>query len=188
MKLSDFCILFVGLFICAFLGRDLEISRALSSRCSEVIYNRQMDRISEDALMDVVEQQYDNEALHIRNRQFEEQYGRLLHLAFDLTDEDASLRARQAVLMKSLRQYPYAMSMEQLQTITDQMEEAVNESKRRRRELTHISLALPFVDGEALYQTLAGPQLTTIFDPRDANGFMDRILFSGSRIVKIGGS
>ncbi|MDD6037494.1 MAG: hypothetical protein PUD20_01655 [bacterium] len=188
MKLSDFCILFVGLFICTFLGRDLEISRALASRCSEVMYNRQMDRISEDALMDVVEQQYDSEALQIRNYRLEEQYGRLLRLAFDIADEDVRLRAREAVVLKTLEQYPYAMSSEQLQRITEQMEKEINEEKRRRRELAHISLTLPFADGEAMYQSLAGPQLTIVFDPKDITGFMDRVIFSGSRIVKIGGS
>ena len=54
MKLSDFCVLFVCLFVCLFLGRDLKIASLEQSQVSQIQYNRLMDRVNEDALMDVL--------------------------------------------------------------------------------------------------------------------------------------
>lgn len=68
MKLTDFCILFAALFVCLFLGRDLHIQSLIAQRVSGAAINRQMDRIDEDALMDIVETAYEDGSLAVCRR------------------------------------------------------------------------------------------------------------------------
>lgn len=185
MKLTDFCILFAALFVCLFLGRDLRIKTLCAQRVTELSYNRQMDRIAEDALMDIVETEYEDGTLLLRGQQFEEQYGRLLGLAFDLTDDEQRLLVAEAVTLWQLRQYPYDLTMQELEQIIADLEKQAQEAKRIRREAQFFSIAMPYVSHEAWYQSLAGPQLVTVFDPREPLTGYDRAVFSGSRIVKL---
>ena len=53
MKLTDFCLVFAALFVCLFLGRDLYIEGLLVQQTTQIAYDRQMDRIAEDANLSV---------------------------------------------------------------------------------------------------------------------------------------
>lgn len=185
MKLTDFCILFAALFVCLFLGRDLHIETLCAKRLTEISYNRQMDRIAEDALMDIVETEYEDGTLLMRTKQLAEQYERLLGLAFELTDDAQRLRAAEAVTLWQLRRYPYALSGKELAQIYAGMETQMKEAKRRRREMQLFAIAMPYSAHEAWYQSLAGPQLVTVFDPRELFQGYDRAVLSGSRILKL---
>ena len=94
MKLSDFCMIFAALFVCLFLGRDLHILGMLTQQVTQLQYDRQMDRIAEDALMDVVETEWTDGTLAVRTDQMQEQYEQLFALFFGLADDDCRLRAR----------------------------------------------------------------------------------------------
>lgn len=185
MKLTDFCILFVALFVCLFLGRDLKISRLLAAQVTQAVYNRQMDRITEDALMDIAETGQDDGTLSVREDQLQEQYERLFSLAFDLTDDDCRLRAWEAVTLRQFKQYPYNLTAQDIETIRHNMEAQINRAKCMRREAAHLSIALPFTSHDDWYQSLAGPQLFGVFDPREPLPGMERAIASGSRIVKL---
>lgn len=185
MKLTDFCILFAALFVCLFLGRDLKISRLLVAQVTQAVYNRQMDRITEDVLMDIAETGQDDGSLSVREDQLQEQYERLFSLAFDLTDDDCRLRAWEAVTLRQFKQYPYDLSAQELEAIRLDMEAQINCAKRMRREAAHLSIALPFTSHDDWYQSLAGPQLFGVFDPREPLPGMERAIASGSRIVKL---
>lgn len=185
MKLSDFCMIFAALFVCLFLGRDLHILGMITQQVTQLQYDRQMDRIAEDALMDVVETEWTDGTLAVRTDQMQEQYEQLFALSFGLADDDCRLRAREAVTLWQFGQYPYALSAQELDRIRSDMEAQANAAKRRRREAAQLAIALPYVSYDDWYQTLAGPQLTTVFDPRDPLWGSDRALFSGSRIVKL---
>lgn len=187
MKLTDFCMVFAALFVCAFLGRDLSIERLILQKTTQISYDRQMDRIVEDALMDVVEMQQADGTLTVRTEQVQEQYEKLLSLAYGLADDDCRLRAHEAVTLWQLGQYPYALSAQELDRIRSSMEAQINEAKRRRRETSQLAIALPYVSRDDWYQTIAGEQLLTVFDPREPPGGFDRALLSGSRIVKLRG-
>lgn len=184
MKLTDFCMVFAALFVCLFLGRDLSIESLIAQKTTQISYNRQMDRIVEDALMDVVEQQQMDGTLAVRTEQVREQYEQLLSLAYGLTDDDCRLRAQEAVTLWQLGQYPYALSAEELEKIRSVMEAQINTAKRMRRETAQLAIALPYVSQEDWYQTIAGQQLLTVFDPRESLPGMDRVMLNGSRIVK----
>ena len=181
MKLTDFCILFAALFVCLFLGRDLYIQRLIAERISEISYNRQMDRVDEDALMDIVETAYEDGLLQVRTGQLQEQFERLLALSFDLADDDCTLRAREAVTLFYFRQFPYDISSEELNQVIADMQMQVNGEKKRRRQEQLFSIAMPYRAHEPWYQKPAGPQLLTVFDPRGLN----RAVFGGGRIVKL---
>lgn len=185
MKLTDFCILFAALFVCLFLGRDLHIEALCVKRLTEISYNRQMDRIAEDALMDIVETANEDGTLLLRTKQLTGQYERLLRLAFELTDEEQRLRVTEAVTLWQLRQYPYALSAQELAQIYEGMEAQGMEAKRRRRETQLFAIAMPYRAHEAWHQSLAGPQLVTMFDPRELFQGYDRAVLSGSRILKL---
>lgn len=185
MKLTDFCILFASLFICLFLGRDLHIASLLAQQTTQIAYDRQMDRIAEDALMDAAETQMDDGILAVRTDQMQAQYEKLLTLSFDLTDDDCRLRAWETVTLWEFEQYPYALSAQELDAIRSDMEAQINDVKRRRREAAQLAIALPYVAYDDWYQTIAGPQLLTVFDPREPFPGADRALVSGSRIVKL---
>lgn len=185
MKLSDFCMIFAALFVCLFLGRDLHIEGMLAGQISQIQYDRQMDRIAEDAMMDAVETQMPDGTVAVRNAQMQEQYEKLLALSFGLADDDCRLRAREAVTLWQFGQYPYALSAQELDMIRSGMEMQINDAKRRRREATQLSIALSYVTYDDWYQTIAGPQLLTVFDPREPFWGADRALLSGSRIVKL---
>lgn len=185
MKLTDFCILFAALFICLFLGRDLTISRMLAAQVTEAVYDRQMDRITEDALMDIAETGQDDGTLSVRTDQLQEQYERLFSLAFDLADDDCRLRAWEAVTLRQFQQYPYDLSAQELEAIRLDMEAQINRAKRLRQEEAHLSIALPFTSRDDWYQSLEGPQLFGVFDPREPLPGMERAIASGSRIVKL---
>ena len=73
MKLTDFCILFAALFVCVFLGRNLYIKGLLAQQISQIMYDRQMDRIAEDALMDVAETQWEDGTLRVRTDQVQKE-------------------------------------------------------------------------------------------------------------------
>lgn len=185
MKLSDFCIVFAALFVCLFLGRDLHIESLLTQQATQIVYDRQMDRIAEDALMDVIETQMDDGTLAVRTDQMKERYEKLLAWSLDLTDDDCRLRAWEAVTLWEFGQYPYELSAQELDEIRSDMEMQINDVKRRRREAAQLAIALPYVAYDDWYQTIAGPQLMTVFDPREPFPGSDRALVSGSRIVKL---
>lgn len=185
MKLTDYCILFAALFVCLFLGRDLKIAKLLAAQTSQIMYGRQMDRIAEDALMDIVETSLDDGTLLVRTDQLQEQYERLFSLAFELTDDDCRVRAWEAVTLRQFQQYPYDLTVEDVETIRLAMEAQINQAKRMRREAAHVSLAFPFTSHEDWYQSLYGPQFVTVFDPREPYPGMERALISGSRIRKL---
>lgn len=185
MKLSDFCIVFAALFVCLFLGRDLHIEGLLTQQATQIVYDRQMDRIAEDAPMDVIETQMDDGTLAVRTDQMKERYEKLLAWSLDLTDDDCRLRAWEAVTLWEFGQYPYELSAQELDEIRSDMETQINDVKRRRREAAQLAIALPYVAYDDWYQTIAGPQLMTVFDPREPFPGSDRALVSGSRIVKL---
>jgi hypothetical protein len=144
-----------------------------------------MDRIAEDALMDVVETQEEDGTLLVRTGQLSEQYEKLLSAMYELTEDELDLGVLEAVTLWEFRQYPYNLSAGELEQIRSGMEAQVREKKRRRREQQLLSLALPYISQEDYYQTLYGPQLLTVFDPRECLPGMDRVMDSGSRIVKL---
>lgn len=185
MKLTDFCILFAGLFVCLFLGRDLKIQILVASRLSEICYDRQMDRISEDALMDIVETENRDGTLVMRTEELEDKYKSLLSLALDLTDEDAALRAKEAVILYQLRQYPYNMTADELNDTLYAFRTHITEQRRTRREQQMLMINMPYIANDAWYQTLYGAQLLTVFDPREPIWGTDRVVFSGSRVLKL---
>ncbi len=185
MKLSDFCILFFGLFVCLFLGRELRILAYEEQLISKQVYEKKMDRLTEDALMDVVETQLDDGSLVIRTKQIEENYERLLRAQYDLTDDDCKLLAKEAVSLYQFGQYPYEWSSENLEGFRDALQRQMNERKRERREAFRLQLEFPYITGEDWYQMPAGPQLFLGFDPREWLGETDRVVFSASRIVKL---
>jgi hypothetical protein len=144
-----------------------------------------MDRIAEDALMDVVETQEEDGTLLVRTGQLSEQYEKLLRAMYELTEDELELGVLEAVTLWEFRQYPYNLSADELEQIRSGMEGQIREKKRRRREQQLLSLALPYISREDYYQTLFGPQLLTVFDPRECLPGMDRVMDSGSRIVKL---
>ena len=185
MRLTDYCMLFAAICVCLFLGRDLKIQRLAGQYTSQVIYDRKMDRVAEDALMDVVETQKNDGTLIIRMDQMQEQYAKLLRLQFDLTDEDCALRVYEAVTLHQFRQYPYAWTMQDLDAFRDTLQYQLNEAKRIRREQTRLRLEFPYTAYDDWYQMPQGPQLFTGFDPRESGDGRDRFVFSGSRIIKL---
>lgn len=185
MRLTDYCMLFMALFVCLFLGRDLKIQRLASQYTSQVIYDRKMDRIAEDALMDIVETQKNDGTLVIRMDQMQDQYAKLLRLQFDLTDEDCALRVWEAVTLYQFGQYPYAWTMQEMDEFRDALQYQLNEAKRIRRERTRLRLEFPYIAYDDWYQMPQGVQLFTGFDPREPGGGFDRFIFSGSRIIKL---
>ena len=185
MKLTDFCFFFAALFVCLFLGRDLHIQSLIAQRVSGAAINRQMDRIDEDALMDIVETAYEDGSLAVDTLQLQEQFERLLALAFDLTDDAAKLYAREAVTLFCFRQYPANITAQELDWIIEDMEAQVNEAKQSRREAQLLQIAMPYAAHEPWYQPPAGPQLLTVFDPREPLAGPGRAMLGGSRIVKL---
>lgn len=185
MKLTDFCILFAALFVCLFLGRDLHIRALLAQNISEITYNRQMDRIDEDAPMDIVETVYEDGSLAVRTEDLRAQFERLLALAFDLTDDAGAMRAQEAVTLFCFRQYPYNLSARDVDAVIAGLEAEANGAKLRRREAQHLAIALPYCADEPWYQTIFGPQLVTVFDPREPVWGGERAVFGGSRIIKL---
>lgn len=185
MRLTDYCILFAALFVCLFLGRDLRIAGFTEQYTTRLVHERKMDRIAEDALMDVVETQQDDGSPVIRMAHMQEKYAKLLRMQYDLTDEDCALRAWEAVTLWQFGQYPYAWSAQELDALRDELQHGMNEAKRRRREQTRLRLEFPYVAYEDWYQMPQGAQLFTGFDPRESFGGLDRAVFSASRIVKL---
>ena len=187
MKLTDFCLVFAALFVCLFLGRDLYIEGLLVQQTTQIAYDSQMDRIAEDALMDVVETEWENGTLVARTGQMQEQFEKLFALSLELTDDDCRLRAWEAATLWEFEQYPYALTAQQLDSIRCDMEAQINKAKRRRREEAQLAIALPYVAYDDWYQAIAGPQLVTVFDPREPLPGLDRAVVGGSRIVKLRG-
>ena len=185
MRLTDYCMVFAALFVCLFLGRDLRIAGLTEQYMTRLVYERKMDRIAEDALMDVVETQQDDGSSVIRMADMQEKYAKLLRMQYDLTDEDCALRAWEAVTLWQFGQYPYAWSAQELDDLRDELQHGMNEAKRRRREQTRLRLEFPYVAYEDWYQMPQGAQLFTGFDPRESFGGLDRAVFSASRIVKL---
>ena len=185
MKLTGLCLIFAALFVCLFLGRDLHIRDLLAQQTTQIMYDRQMDRIAEDAFMDMVETEQESGTRTIRTDQLQEQYARLFAMAFDLSDDDCRLRAWEAVSLWQFAQYPYALGAQELDQIRSGMEAQINEVKRIRRESAQLAIAFPYVTYEDWYQTIYGEQLLTVFDPRESFPGMDRAFMSGSRIVKL---
>ena len=185
MRLTDYCILFAALFVCLFLGRDLRIAGLAEQYTTKLVYDKKMDRIAEDALMDVVETQQDDGSSVIRMASMQEKYAKLLRMQYDLTDEDCALRAWEAVTLWQFGQYPYAWSAQELDALRDELQYVMNETKRRRREQTRLRLEFPYVAYEDWYQMPQGEQLFTGFDPRESFSGLDRAVFSASRIVKL---
>lgn len=185
MKLSDFCVLFVCLFICLFLGRDLKIASLAQSQVSQIQYNRRMDRVNEDALMDVLVTEYEDGALKWDALLLQDHFQRLLQLQFDLTDDDAWLRARLAVTLYEIRQFPYNISAGELDRATAMMEQCLRERSSQVKGQQARALFLPYIPSDSFSQSLQGVQFLTVFDPNERGLWYDRVQFSGSRIVKL---
>lgn len=184
MKLTDFCIIFAGLFICLFLGRDLKLQEYTASRLSELAYNRQLDRISEDALMDMTETQWEDGSLLVRVDEVEERYQELYALALDLSDDDAALRGREALIIQQFRQYPYAITSEEISEAITELNVQLLRQKQDRLQEQLLRINMPYISQDRWYQSMSGPQLFTVFEPRKMIWGTKRVVFSGSRIIK----
>lgn len=83
MKLSNWCILFAGLFLCMILGLDLKIRYQKEAQCRMEIYNRNLDRAAEDALWGAVVEEYEDGSVLLDAERVQKQFLKQLELDFE---------------------------------------------------------------------------------------------------------
>ena len=98
MKLTDLCIVFVMLFICLVLPGELRIKDDREKIYSKIQFDRTMDRLVSDATEDVVTDESVGGRPVVDREKINENFDRLLSLAFDA--EDTSDLLRNSLLQK----------------------------------------------------------------------------------------
>ena len=204
MKLTDFALLFIGIFICAVVVTESYESGLRKVAFTREEYNVVIDRAIDDALENAVnrEDYYDRseiDAQQVIEDMFEE-----LYCVFDIAsnDERMSFRAHvpviavlewdgyrlfdytgENIIAEDKRKYP-----ENAEEFTDEirncMEEAINE-KVTDEEIT---LSFAYSEGNDWYQNIDYPSVMTIFYGMPlGNGdrTYNRIFLSGARIDKL---
>lgn len=184
MKLCDYCIIFFALFICVMLGDSLR-SMELSERfVNKQIAERQMDTLSESALMDIAVRETQGELI-TDNKKLWENYERAFRAAYDLPVDESLTGAGAEVL--SARAYEKKWELEETGDYSES--ELVREDisdKGIETETGMLRANIP-AGGSRWTQAVYGHQFITVFAPRDAtklNRNYTGANISGARIEK----
>lgn len=185
MKLSDWCILVTAIGICCILPLDIQMSYVSRAFCLQKSYDRVLDRICEDSLMDAVEAEYGQGEMQVDVSKVYERFEELLSLEFGTVSEWEKEKLLRSVRLEQFEYLDSKLSVQQTEELRQAWEAAI--AMKSQTGEKEFSLYFPFLSGEDWYQNPAGPSFYSFFDPEGEEavpGGYRRYVFSGGRIVK----
>lgn len=189
MKLTDWCILFVALFLCVILPLDLRTGYLSQSFCQQKKYERVLDRACMDSLVDSVIRENDDGSVVVDERQVHGRFRELLGLEFDAVSREEREYLQQCIRMQQFYHLERVLTPVQADAVRMQMEQAAADSNydmwKKNKQL--LSFYFPYIPQEEWYQNLAGPSLYSLFEADSSADPWEkyrRYVFSGGRIVK----
>ena len=186
MKLTDFAICLFSLFLCMFLGLELRLYDLNQTFLSRISLNRQMDRICEDSMMDVVVKEQDTGEVLADEHLIEQQFDTLMMLSFGVNQKEEQKKLYEIIPLKEFLYAGNDLSMEQTDRIRSHLEALAN-ADRQASDANLFAMCFPYVPREDWYQNITGNVFFTVIDPGHRNfswETLNRGEFSGSRIEK----
>lgn len=191
MKLSDWCIVFMGIFLCIAVPALLQERYDRMAQYTMEMYNRNLDRAAEDAMWDQVGEEYADGSIALDTEAVLGKFTEQLCLDYDIVSEETREKMLLSLKLQYLVNEREELSQEEKMAVADRMENTVNQNS----SLTANEYALLFaqkegeswsnpVENHSFYAFLEMPDqknyLWTNFFSREAV----RYSFSGSEIIK----
>lgn len=196
MKLTDWCLLFVTLFVCSQLPKYLEDKMLQQGTFTTVEYNRIMDQAALDCLMGTVKEEFADGSVRIDTKEAETHFYDQIAFVCDATDEVSRNALWSGVKMKQFinrnesagiwngYRREEGITMQESEQLRNLMENQINQAKRKDAAL--FTLSFPFITGEDWYQNLKPRAFYIMYEGKEVSWKKDnnRFLFSGSMIRK----
>lgn len=196
MKLTDWSIVFVLLFVISQIPRFLESEWVQQEKFTTVEYNRIFDQAAEDCLMGCVKEEWEDGSIRMDTQAAEQQFYEQIAFVFDATDEESMEALFNGVKMVQFvnrnespgvwngYQKEEGISVEESNRLRDYMEGNIR--KTRKKDAVLYALYFPFAPNQEWYQNLKPHAFYAMYEGREY-GFHrqnNRFLFSGSMIRK----
>ena len=189
MRISDWCILISLLGICFFLPLDIRAAYLSQSFCQQAMYEKILDRVCEDSLLDAVAEEGEEGCVQVDVQKAYQRFDELLDMEFGAISEWERQRLLSGIRLKQFENLSKGLSVSQTEELREKWEAAIalHDGATGDGEKKRIELYFPYIPGEDWYQNLTGPSLYSFYEPDGRGGLSDiyrRYVFSGSRIVK----
>lgn len=180
MRISNWCILFLMLFVGMTLGVDLHYHYAREAQLTMESYNRILDRAAEDALRDQLLEEYVDGSLAIAEEKVQKRFLEQTAFVFDLTTEYERNRLEELLLMKKLVNEKGSLSGEQQNEIREGMEASILDQSAL--DYMTYALLLPVQDGAEWIQNLKNHGFYTFLELPDKRDYRWTNLFDTEKV------
>ena len=180
MRISNWCILFLMLFVGMTLGVDLHYHYAREAQITMESYNRILDRAAEDALSDQLLEEYVDGSLAVAEEAVQKHFLEQTAFVFDLTTEYERERVEELVLLQELVNEREELSDAEKNRIRESMEQAIAE--RSALDYMTYALLLPVEDGAEWTQNLKNHGFYTFLELPDKRDYRWTNLFDMEKV------
>ncbi|MDD6217059.1 MAG: hypothetical protein PUB28_10020 [Roseburia sp.] len=196
MKLTDFSIVFVVLFVVSQVPKLLESEWVRQEKFTTVEYNRIFDQAAEDCLMGSVKEECADGSIRMDIKTAEKHFYEQIAFVFDATDEAAMEALYDGVKMVQFvnrnespgvwnsYQKEEGISVEESNRLRAQMEDTI--LRARRKDAALFSLSFPFAPYQEWNQNFKPHAFYAMYEGREYGFHRQnrRYFFSGSMIRK----
>lgn len=102
MRLSNWCMLFMAFFLGMVLWPDFKEQYERNAQYTMEMYHRNVDRATEDALVDQVMEEYEDGSIAVQDTRVYDAFITQIALAFDLTTEEEKQEVEQLFLLQKM--------------------------------------------------------------------------------------
>lgn len=190
MRLTDWCIVFAAVCLCFFVPLDLKIGYLAEAFCQQEQYERRLDRICEDSLMDSILQENEDGTILADQDRIYRRFEELLQLEFDAISSEERQYLCDCIRIMQFEYLQPVLSPEDTDRIRERFEQIAagqGQEGAPGRAADKFAFYFPYITQEDWYQNIAGPSLYSLFEPDSSGDPWEpyrRYVFSGGRIVK----
>lgn len=130
MRLSNWCVLFMALFLVSILLPNLREDYFRTAGFTTELYNRNVDRATEDAMIACVKEEYADGSVRIEEDEVTEKFYQQLAGQFDVTTEQELQKLRENVILSELVNEKAELGLEEERSLREMMEQMINEGSK----------------------------------------------------------
>lgn len=192
MRISNWCVLFMALFLGSILLPDFKETYERNAQYTMELYHRNIDRATEDALVDQVREEYEDGNILIDKTKVTAAFFEQICLDFDLITESEKETVAELFLLQELVNQKEEMTEEERNRIAEEMEQLLHQNSKLQ-QLAYCML-FPANEGEGWSNPIDKKSFYTFFEQDDAGTYQwtdllkgeeVRYTFSGAKIRKM---
>ena len=180
MRISNWSILFIMLFLCMVLRTDLRYHYDREAQFTMELYNRIFDRAAEDALADQLREEYADGSLEIAEEKVHQHFVEQIAFMFDQTSQDQKEKLQEMVLLKELVNKGNGLIAEEQTIIRECMEKTIRE-KSAMAYMTY-ALLLPTEEGTEWTQNIKDHGFYSFLELPDQRNYRWTYLFDEEKM------